>query len=112
MKIRFKETSPKMINEIYVDDVYLGEVKNDIFNGSWVLHPDFEIKKIFASEKIINEKYKTAYEAGKALVKLYEKERPYKEEQIDFGFDSFDFDFGSDLRSYHDSYLFSQEVEK
>ena len=112
MKIRFKETSPEMINEIYVDDVYLGEVKNDIYNGSWVIHPEIEIKKFFAGEKIIKEKYRTAYEAGKALVKLYEDKKPSMEASCDYGFDSFEFDFGSDLKIYHDLYLFSQEVEK
>jgi hypothetical protein len=113
MKISFKEIDHKMLTEIYVNDVYVGEVRNDVFNNKWTLHPDFEVKKIFASEDLLKAKYDSAYDAGKALAKIYNRGKPKWEDrdQIDFDFNSLNWDFGSDLKIYHDTYLFLQEPE-
>ena len=69
MKISFKETDDRLVNEVFVDDTYIGTVEVNVANGKWTMKPYFNH---YSSEELIRKlKYDSFYKAGKALVKLY-----------------------------------------
>tara|TARA_Y100000296_G_C4980960_1_gene160592 strand:- start:98 stop:388 length:291 start_codon:yes stop_codon:yes gene_type:complete len=69
MKISFKEIDKGRINEIFVDDKYIGIVIAEIWNNKWTMRPNFNH---YISEDLIKKvKYDSFYKAGKALAKMY-----------------------------------------
>ena len=69
MKIGFVEIDKGLINDVFVDDTYIGTVEADVWKGKWMMKPYFShyinidlIKKL---------RYDSFYKAGKALAKLY-----------------------------------------
>ena len=69
MKISFKEVDKGRVNEILVNDVRIGIVVADLWNGKWTMKPSFNH---YSSKELIKKiKYDSFYKAGKALVKLY-----------------------------------------
>ena len=69
MNIAFKEIDQGITNEIFVDGAYIGTVTTDIWNGKWIMKPDFNYYGLSKSTKKI--KYDSFYKAGKAMAKLY-----------------------------------------
>ena len=69
MKLGFKEIDKGLINEVFVDDVYIGTVEADIWNGKWAMRPYFMHNS--PRELIKKLKYDSFYKAGKAMAKLY-----------------------------------------
>ena len=62
MKLTFKEKNNGLKNEIYYDDLLIGEVALNIWNQKWKLDPHFTFS---------NMKFESFYKAGKALANLY-----------------------------------------
>lgn len=57
--------------KIFLDNVYLGKVKRDLWNQKWSMHPIFSHKH--SRHTHASELYFSAYEAGKAMADLYDK---------------------------------------
>jgi hypothetical protein len=69
MRISFKEIDDGLINEVFVNDTYIGTIKKNIWNGKWGMRPDFNH---YTSRDLIRKvEYDSFYKAGKALAKLY-----------------------------------------
>ena len=69
MRISFREINGGLANEIFVSDSFIGTVEKNVWNGKWVIKPDFN----YYGYKMVVEKkkYDSFYKAGKALAKLY-----------------------------------------
>lgn len=76
MKISFRDLPCKLTTRIYVDDLFVGEVRKDIWNNTWSIHPDFKVSTVYYPE--LAEIYMTSYKAGKALVGAYNKKKSRK----------------------------------
>ena len=78
---------------VHFNDKLVGYVKKQWSSQKWSLIPYFSLVVSFSSH--LDKKFDTAYEAGKALVKLYEAEMMY-EHSID------DEDYYSDIEDAWD----------
>jgi hypothetical protein len=89
MKLSFKDLPCKLITRIYVDDLFIGEVHKDIWSGKWSLRPDFKASSSFNQE--LNDKFFSSYEAGKAMVEVYNRKKNMKKGGMGYEFDLNDF---------------------
>ncbi len=69
MKLTFKEKEDGLKNEIYYDDMLIGEVTLNIWNQKWKVDPFFAYSNM--EQGILYMEYLSFYKAGKALAKLY-----------------------------------------
>ena len=84
MKINFKDSDDKLSCQIFVDDVFIGDVRLEISSLKWTLHPNF--KTGYEYSHGVKDKYHSSYEAGKELAGLYKFFFPdHEEEQQRFG---------------------------
>ena len=90
MKLSFKDLPCKLITRIYVDDLFIGEVRKDIWSGRWSLHPDFKAKHTFHQE--LNDTFFSSYKAGKAMVDVYNRKKSIKKGGMGYEFDLNDFE--------------------
>jgi len=90
MKLSFKDLPCKLISRIYVDGLFIGEVQKDIWSGKWSLSPDFKASSSFNQE--LNDKFFSSYDAGKAMVNVYNKKKSIKKGGIGNEFDLNDID--------------------
>tara|TARA_B100000427_G_C15114269_1_gene422907 strand:+ start:121 stop:423 length:303 start_codon:yes stop_codon:yes gene_type:complete len=79
MKINFKDSDDRTSSQIFIDNIFIGEVKLDIFTQKWSIYPSFKIGYYKSPETKI--KYFSSYEAGKELVKLYQFFFPEEDEE-------------------------------
>lgn len=79
MKISFKDTDDKNSCEIFINDVFIGDVRFDVLSRRWSMYPNFKISYYNAPET--KKDYFSSYEAGKELVKLYQFVFPEYDEQ-------------------------------
>ncbi len=70
MKLTFKEKDSGLKNEIYCDDMLIGDVSLNIWNQKWKANPFFTFSNLDRS--ILYMEFESFYKAGKALAKLYE----------------------------------------
>ena len=66
--IKFRRIST-VEEKVYLDDIYLGKTKHDIWKKKWSVHPSFRI--MYNEQNYLYSKYDSWYDAGKALVLLY-----------------------------------------
>jgi len=88
MNIAFKEIDQGITNEIFVDGAYIGTVTTDIWNGKWIMKPDFNYYGLSKSTKKI--KYDSFYKAGKAMAKLYSETFIFNEDDDENDTQEFD----------------------
>ena len=69
MKISFKDSADKTQTDIFLNDVYLGAVRLDVWSQKWTMHPAFSMP--YHHRSVSKNKYDSAYEAGKEMVELY-----------------------------------------
>jgi len=69
MKISFKTSDDKLSCEIFYDDKPIGNVKLDIFKGTWKLDPTFKVPPAYALDA--KKYFDSSYNAGKELVRIY-----------------------------------------
>jgi hypothetical protein len=60
---------------IYVDGIFIGQVKSTLLTQQWSMHPSFWSGK--AKQDIFYKKFPSCYECGKAMAKLYETSYDY-----------------------------------
>ena len=82
MNITFKNISDGMVDEIYVDNVCVGTVQINIWNGKWEAKPKFKYN-MYSNNEVLKKKYDSSYEAGKALAKFYESTFISFEDELD-----------------------------
>tara|TARA_B100000131_G_scaffold299252_1_gene319515 strand:+ start:911 stop:1237 length:327 start_codon:yes stop_codon:yes gene_type:complete len=68
----FKEVD-KTHTDIYLNKDFIGSVKMDLWSQKWKIHPKFWHK----DQAPLYENYLSFYEAGKAMVKLYQETRKF-----------------------------------
>jgi len=76
MKISFKDLPCKLTTRIYIDDLFIGEVRKDIWTSKWSIHADFKASTVYYPE--LAESYATSYKAGKAMAGAYNKKNSRK----------------------------------
>jgi len=69
MKVNFKDSSDKTSCQISVDEIYVGDIKLDIFKQRWSIHPNFKVGWGFDNVK--TQRFYSSYQAGKELARLY-----------------------------------------
>tara|TARA_R100000008_G_C3494909_1_gene120628 strand:- start:271 stop:561 length:291 start_codon:yes stop_codon:yes gene_type:complete len=74
MNIKFVEVD-KTLNKIFLNGKYLGTVKMDVWTQKWTMDPIFKV--FFDSEDKTKDKYISSYEAGKALVSVYQEKENF-----------------------------------
>ena len=75
MKISWKPTDGGMKELIYSHEELIGYVEKKWSVQKWKVVPYFNLVASFGSE--LEQLYESSYEAGKALVKMWEKEQYY-----------------------------------
>ena len=88
MKLGFKEIDKGLINEVFVDDVYIGTVEANIWNGKWAMKPYFMHHS--PQDLIKKLKYDSFYKAGKAMAKLYSETFIFNEDDDENDTQEFD----------------------
>ena len=69
MKVNFKDSGDKMSYQISVDEIYVGDVRLNIFKQKWFVYPNFKAEWGF--DDIKTQGFWSSYKAGKKLVGLY-----------------------------------------
>tara|TARA_R100001015_G_C4466771_1_gene51817 strand:- start:21 stop:317 length:297 start_codon:yes stop_codon:yes gene_type:complete len=69
MKISFRTSEDKLKCKIFLDEMYLGYARLDIWAQKWFVNPSFHLPYNFTDAK--KKEYNSSYEAGKAMVELY-----------------------------------------
>ena len=69
MKILFKDHGSKTQCDIYLESTFLGTVKMDVWTQKWSIAPSFRMP--YSYSDVSRNKYASSYEAGKAIVELY-----------------------------------------
>lgn len=82
MNVRFKNINDGIADEIYVDKMFIGTVRVDVWNGKWKAEPKFRYSS-YSNNEVLHKKYDSSYEAGKALAKFYESTFNYFEDDED-----------------------------
>ena len=89
MKISFKTSDDELSCEISYNDKFIGDVRLDIFKGTWKLDPAFKVPSAYALDA--KKYFNSSYDAGKALVRIYRTVSWLPEMDEDYG------DFGFSL---------------
>jgi hypothetical protein len=71
MRITFKETEDGQANKIFLNGKFIGMVEMQSFGKFWKMKPVFHYNYRRDAEEV-RKKYDSYYDAGKALVRLYE----------------------------------------
>jgi len=90
MKISFKESQDKLSMKIYLDGMFVGSVELELGSQKWGMDPAFSYRSIMFLWNEAQQKHDSAYEAGKALVKLYRQ--VYRTADLDDDEDAFNLD--------------------
>lgn len=90
MKISFKESQDKLSMKIYLDDMFIGSVALELGSQKWGMNPAFSYRSMMFLWNEAQQKHDSAYEAGKALVKLYRQ--AYRTADLDDDEDAFNLD--------------------
>ncbi len=69
MKISFKISDDKLSCEISYDGKPIGDVKLDVFKGTWKLDPSFKVPYAYVQDA--KKYFDSSYAAGKELVRIY-----------------------------------------
>ena len=85
MRIAWKETESRLVQDIYYHDKLIGSVKKQWAAEKWKVSPNFSIIASFSSE--LDSIHDSAYKAGHALVEIYEREIFYEQVEHDDPFD-------------------------
>tara|TARA_R110002110_G_scaffold411651_2_gene636339 strand:+ start:432 stop:728 length:297 start_codon:yes stop_codon:yes gene_type:complete len=96
MDLTFKNISSGIADEIYVDKVFIGTVRVDVWNGKWKASPKFKYS-LYSKNEVLHTKYDSSYEAGKALATFYESTFNYFEDDEDV---TQEFDMRDIFKSY------------
>ena len=75
MKISWKPTDDGMKELVYAHEELIGYVEKVWSTQKWKIVPYFNLVANFSSE--LEQKHASSYEAGKALMKMWEKEQYY-----------------------------------
>ena len=78
MSISFKELDNGTKSQIYLDDMYIGNVEINLWNSKWNMKPAFSLPYNF--EDVKKEQFDSCYKAGKKMVNLYNFLFPVPEE--------------------------------
>tara|TARA_R100000008_G_C3529093_1_gene138260 strand:- start:374 stop:676 length:303 start_codon:yes stop_codon:yes gene_type:complete len=81
MVIKFKKLDDAFKTEIFIDNLYIGYVDYNIFSQRWTLTPSFVVPYTFKDAE--EEKYASAYKAGKGLADLYNFLYPHNNEDAE-----------------------------
>ena len=65
--------------QVYLSDRFLGTVKMDLWRNKWMLYPKFNFRSEYQNYLYIE--HLSFYEAGKAMVELYNTTR-YKKKKV------------------------------
>ena len=87
MKISFKISDDKLSCGISYDDQLVGNVKLDMFKGTWKLVPSFKVPYAYIQDS--KKYFDSSYDAGKELVRIYRTVSwlpEVDEDHGDFGF--------------------------
>jgi len=84
MKTSFKTSSDKTECKIFFNDWYLGVVKLNIWTQKWTINPSFDLPYNFVGAR--EERYDSAYKAGKEMIDLYNFLFPVMEKDTSLGF--------------------------
>jgi len=71
MNISFRNSDDGLASEIFLDSKPLGVVVMDIWTKKWKVRPSFKHDS-YTSHSALHSRYDSSYQAGKALVRLYE----------------------------------------
>ena len=89
MGIKFKKIEDTSA-QVYLNDHFLGAVKTDMWQKKWMLYPKFNFESEYQNYLYIE--YLSFYEAGKAMVDLYNTTKSKKRKGYDPIADTDEFD--------------------
>tara|TARA_R110001583_G_scaffold168878_2_gene321731 strand:+ start:592 stop:885 length:294 start_codon:yes stop_codon:yes gene_type:complete len=83
MKVTFKENEDNKGTDVFLQNVFLGTAKINVWNQKWNVLASFYLPYNFAHVEKKN--FFSAYEAGKELVEVYKSLFLREEEKQEFG---------------------------